>query len=267
MSKHLKYFEIPEQDFKAFFEEEAVFEASEMDIVDEDAAKLANAMKLIKPDQLKSLYLHRNKIGDEGFAAIVKAIPSVPSLEVLMVSQNKLTDDSMKAFAALAGTQGGAGIKQISLQRNKIGDNGMRHFAKAIAAGALPNLEWFFMSENDIGDEGVIAFAEAIQGGACPKLARVALQGNHFGDPAMKALARALAGGAMDEQGEYLYVQENKFTEDGRTAVVEALRTKKADSILQAHYGWPPPLSLADMRRDKGLKGPFKETGGDAKLL
>eukprot|EP00316_Scyphosphaera_apsteinii_P001441 CAMPEP_0119301080 /NCGR_PEP_ID=MMETSP1333-20130426/2923_1 /TAXON_ID=418940 /ORGANISM="Scyphosphaera apsteinii, Strain RCC1455" /LENGTH=300 /DNA_ID=CAMNT_0007303055 /DNA_START=16 /DNA_END=918 /DNA_ORIENTATION=- len=270
MSKHLKYFEIPEQDYKEFFEEEPIFQCSEEGLNDEDCLKLANAMRLKKPEQLRSLYVHKNDYTDEGFAHIVKALPYVPGMEILYAAQNNLTAVGMKAFSALAGTDGGRGVKQLTLNRCKLESAGLKELAINLKGGALPNLEWLWLSENDIGDEGVIELGDnCLAQGACPKLARLALQTNQVGDDGLKALARAVSKGAMKEQGEYIYVMENRFTEDGRRALLQGMEAgaeKRDDCILQAHFGWPPPLSLVDIRREKGLKGPPPYTGGSARI-
>ena len=78
-------------------------------------------------------------------------------------------------------------------------------------------------------------------------MTRLALQGNKFGDPALFSLAKMVSKGIMREEGEYIYVQENEFTQAGR----EALRTAMVGSDLQGHFGWPPPLAQAELKAKK----------------
>jgi hypothetical protein len=57
-------------------------------------------------------------------------------------------------------------------------------------------------------------------------------------------LARRHAAGAdMDEVAaqalEFLYFQNNPFTEEGKMAIFNACRGK-----IRCHLGWPPPLGM-----------------------
>jgi hypothetical protein len=67
----------------------------------------------------------------------------------------------------------------------------------------------------------------------------LALHGNQIGDEGCKAFADSLNKGAGAQALEFLYFQNNPFTEEGKTAIFNACRGK-----IRCHLGWPPPLGM-----------------------
>ena len=54
-----------------------------------------------------------------------------------------------------------ANLTNLVLYNNKIGDEGMKAFAAAVGSGAIPQLQELSLSYNQIGDSGMQALAAA----------------------------------------------------------------------------------------------------------
>jgi hypothetical protein len=242
---HLKYRELPAFNARSAFLTDKVFDVGDRPVDDDDCRRLATALTLLQPPQLRQLHLQRCSVGD-GFGAVIEALAAVPSLELVFAPQNQIGDTAMLAFDSLAAAGAPVGLKKLALPTNRIGDAGVLSLVHALRAAMLPELEYLFLAENQIGDSSVVPLAEALGAGACPRLSRLSLQDNRLTDTSLAALAGALTRGAF-EHGEYIYVQDNPFTDVGREALSAAIAGHP--NLLQGHFGWPPPLPRQQLLR------------------
>ena len=106
----------------------------------------------------------------DGFASISEAMAlgAFPHLQILLISQNDLTDDSMEAFAA------------------------------AIHKGAIPELQELHMPENRmVGERGFNAIWGAARAGKMQKVNRIEIHMTGINDASLAVLGEALAEGAL----------------------------------------------------------------------
>lgn len=241
-SKQVVQLRVGEYDPEESLGSDVVFHMSHMGVTDEDASSLALAILEVQPQNMRSLYLGNNEIGDVGFAALVNALWTMPGIDTLWFANNAIGDTGMEAFGELYGQGLGAGecVKHISLQNNQIGDDGLKSLAVALGDGLFPNLEWLYLAENRIGDAGVVAFAGMLQSGGCPKLKRLSFKGNLVGDEGVLALATALRKGKMGD-AEFVYVNGNPFSQEAARALSMAVKGSDA----QVHLGWPAPKTAS----------------------
>jgi len=101
--------------------------------------------------------------GDAEAAQLAEILASgaAPRLEMLMLSDNEISDEGCKALAAALGKKGAAPrLKWLWLDGNEIGDKGCKALAAEIKEWAAPRLESLTLYRNQIGDEGCKALAE-----------------------------------------------------------------------------------------------------------
>jgi len=237
-SKQVVQLQVGEFDPEESLANDVVFHMSDMEVTDEDAESLALAILEVQPQNLRSLYLGNNEIGDAGFGAIIKTLWAVQGVDTLWFAKNQIGDVGMEALGEflLEGMGVGECVKHISLQNNQIGDEGLKSLATALGDGLFPNLEWLYLAENKIGDAGVVAFADMLAAGGCPKLRRLSFKGNQVGDEGILALAAVLKKGKI-EDAEYVYVNDNPFSQEAAKALSMAVKGSDA----QVHLGWPAP--------------------------
>ena len=235
-SEHFPLMELPGYDCQEKLATAEIFYQSEKGYTDVDGVQLGRAIQVMRPATLRQIYLTKNAIGDAGAISIAAGIKLLERMDTLHLSDNQIGDAGV---AALADATQSLGLTTIVLTRNPFGNAG----AKAIAATlAKPEnyerLEWLFLNETRIADEGAAALGRALLTG-CRQLNRLALHGNQIGDEGCKAFADSLNKGAGAQALEFLYFQNNPFTEEGKMAIFNACRGK-----IRCHLGWPPPLGM-----------------------
>ena len=182
---------------------------SRKDLVAADAPALFNVLKSKAAEQVEYLDLFKNKIGEEGAAAIAAAAAKggMPRLSDMSLFFNQIGDAGALALASGA-VAGGAfrELKTLRLGRNKIGDAGVVALATAFETGALPALSSLFLGDNQIGDVGLKALSAAAENGALPTLQCLGLGdngygdeggGNAYGEAGVEALAEAIEKGGL----------------------------------------------------------------------
>ena len=238
-SKHLKYLEIPAFDLETSLATDEVLHITDQKVSDADCASLAKALTLMKPINMKQIYLSNNDIGDAGCTEICKAAKDLPNFDLLYIARNHIGDAGVKAVAEqLCNTK----IWQLVLTENTFGNDGAAALAKCGAdPKAFPGLRWLFLDNTNVGDKGVEALAKAMVTGF-RSVERLALQNTKLTNKGLKHLAEALAKGGLPAC-EYLYVQNNDFDIDGKQLLRAAA---KARGGIKVHFGWPPPLPGVD---------------------
>lgn len=163
-SRYLKNLEIPAWDCREALEEEPVLHMSDKDVSDDDAVALGRAMAILKPEQLKSLYMTRNHLTDKGCAALAVGCAACPNFELLYLQQNKIGDEGLIAIShAMSKTK----TEVLVLTENLLTDVGVKALAQAVAKGdCFLNIKSIYLDGHPgITDEGVCALAKV---GCCP---------------------------------------------------------------------------------------------------
>ena len=175
-SKHLKYLEIPAYDLEQGLAVDDSCQITDQKVSDAEAMCLAKALRLMEPENMKSIYLTNNKIGDEGAAALAAAVVSVPHLEKLFLAGNHIGDAGL---AAIADRCASTALSQLVLSENaSLGDEGAIALARAVTSdpsSSFASLQWLYLDSSAISDKGVDALAKALVTGM-KRLERLALQ-------------------------------------------------------------------------------------------
>ena len=122
---------------------------------------LADALR--KNTKLKKLNLHTNQAGDsnarDALASLTSALKINTTLTHLIIANNRLTDESARAFASLL--KENDTLIELDLNYNRIADEGAGELASALKENnTLKNLNLW---DNDIGDEGARALSHAVR--------------------------------------------------------------------------------------------------------
>ncbi|CAN0175931.1 unnamed protein product, partial [Ectocarpus fasciculatus] len=173
------------------------------------------------PPPLEFLDVSRNPLGDEGGAALFRALATSPPLTGLVLAEAKL---GLSAAAALAealvppsasplpggGVPSGPAepdsgetaplpppppasggglpkLQTLDVSKNELGTGGGAEIAGALSRGGAPQLESLAIAYNDVGDDGAAALGKA----AGPRLAVLDLSGNALGGAGIGAVLSA----------------------------------------------------------------------------
>lgn len=72
--------------------------------------------------------------------------PCIPNqLQTLDLSFNKIGDAGLASFSGTLGKGALPQLKVLELEQNQIGDDGLSSFSEALASGALPKCHTFFL--------------------------------------------------------------------------------------------------------------------------
>ncbi|CAN0346713.1 unnamed protein product [Ectocarpus sp. 12 AP-2014] len=175
------------------------------------------------PPPLEFLDVSRNPLGDEGGAALFRALATSPTLTGLVLAEAKLGPLAAAALAEAlvpppasplpegGGPSGpaepdsgemtplpppppppanGGGLQKLQaldVSKNELGTGGGTEVAGALSRGGAPRLETLSMAYNDVGDDGAAALGKA----AGPRLAVLDLSGNALGGAGIGAVLSA----------------------------------------------------------------------------
>ena len=90
------------------------------------------------------LSLESNLIGNDGLAAVARALTENINLKEIFLYNNDLDDDTMRDFAISLGNKGY--LQTLGLEYNRIRSRGANHIFEAL--NALPRFERLFFSHN-----------------------------------------------------------------------------------------------------------------------
>ena len=212
------------------------FEMTEFDDAACEALRAAGG----PTNQLRALYLSRNRITAAGLPPLIASTLERGRLTTLNLSCNPLGDQIAALGRAVAAsgslthlnldeTRCGAGVvefaealakggplRQLSLQNNGIGDIEAAMIADPIAASGL---EEILLGRNSIGDAGASALARTLLGSS---LRRLSLTSNDVRDAGACEFASALDGCAAKLHA--LNLGHNKIGDLGVAALAAAVR-------------------------------------------
>lgn len=131
-------------------------------LLDYDIAALG-ALAVLQPsglDGLVSINLAHNSIGDEGAAALGRALASgSPTLQRLQLHENRIGDAGVAAIARAMVPGGAPNVQVLRLDFNRIGDEGIAALAQQWAEGGACELRELFATGNEVTSVGLAALA------------------------------------------------------------------------------------------------------------
>jgi hypothetical protein len=155
-------------------------------------ASKALSVALTRCTALETLDLSDTRLGDAGLAALLPALP--PSLRILKLAHNGLTDDGARALRmALGETRTGAPeglvLRSLDLSWNGVSSSGARALGAFLASPDCPlealNLDW-----NALRDRGAKDLGEALK--VNTRLKRLSLRYNGIKDAGANGLSAGL---------------------------------------------------------------------------
>ncbi|KAL7545765.1 hypothetical protein ACHAWF_011275 [Thalassiosira exigua] len=141
---------------------------------------------LAKNQSLRTLYLERNKIGDEGANRLAKVLKENDTLEVMHLNSNEIGDEGAKSLADAL--QISTSLKTISLGSNQISDVGAQHLAKSLTENNTLREIW--INFNSIGDRGGQSFVDALKSNH--SMDKLCLWDNNISNSVMKRITAIL---------------------------------------------------------------------------
>ena len=183
------------------FESGSSLNLSQRALRSEHVEMLDSVLSVGALDNLITLWLDSNEIGDNGISALAKAITpdkngkgALASLDTLLLSENEIGEAGMTAFADAVGKGALDKLNFLGLDSNRIDDNGISAFAKAITPdnngkGALDNLTILRLCFNKIDDAGMGALGSACASGALASLGTLCVDDQEHS--ALKAACQA----------------------------------------------------------------------------
>jgi len=198
-------------------------------------------------DQINTLRLQRNSIGDAGCSALAGYVQQAGcALEVLHLSSNDISDDgAAELAAALQRTSKTSKLRELHLANNGIETEGAVALATALRGNAA--LEVLVLSYNAIGADGARALAATARSGPAAgsgsSLRDLKLARCRVGNDGAVALGGALA--SPDCALESLDLAMNGVGDPGAVGLAVGLRVNaKLDTLLLT--GHPSSLRGAD---------------------
>lgn len=166
--------------------------------------------------RLESLDLSRNPLGDEGGAALFRALARCGSLRSLKVAESGLGAGAANALARALGAAHAGGDPQPAA-------------LLPLPSGGLFHIKALDLSKNELGAAGAASLAEALGRGGAPHLASLSLGYNGIGDEGARALGRA--GGSSSSSPSSFRVLDlggNGLTGEGIASVLGVAGLREA---------------------------------------
>ncbi|MFV8752818.1 gala protein [Nannocystaceae bacterium ST9] len=153
------------------------------------AIAVANMLATERPPGLETLYLGCNHIEPEGVAALADAITEVP-VRALWLKRNPVGVEGARVLATLLREQ--PALEVLDLTNTKLTDAGAEAIAGGLRgqAGLASGLRVLLLGGNGIGVRGAEALADAIA--IHPHLRELGLAASQLGDAGVHALARGI---------------------------------------------------------------------------
>jgi len=161
-------------------------------------------------------------IDDAGAVRVACALEALPRLQVLRLENNRVGEDGAAAIGkALEAAEGVTRVafKVLRLYNNSIGDVGAAALATSLKEVKVDTLN---LAKNGIGDEGAKAIGALLA--ATHSLIQLRVDLNKIGDEGAEALAAALDA---NRSLKVLHANHNEFSEQGKAAIRAATAGKQ----------------------------------------
>lgn len=199
--------------------------------------------------RVQQLELSSCALGVHGAEALAEQLRTTPSIERLILGENRLGARGAAALAGALSSEAMAGVNFLTLRENGVGDDGAIALAGALKAQPMAALLVLSLELNGIGDAGAIALADALSAPSGAQLTVLNLRGNRIGDRGALALARVLKVPAMPSL-RTLWLHGNRIGDAGVAAIADAL--PQLDSLYT--------LALDEQRPSAGREPCTKST-------
>ena len=167
-------------------------------------------------DSLTELELSYYIIPNNAQVDIIQGIMQIYTLQKLVISSNKISDDGAIAFSKCLKTN--TTLIELDMSRNNITCKGASVIAEAIQVNTA--LQKLNISLNKISDDGAIAFSE------CLKTNTTLIELNMFGNSITCKGASVIAEAIQVNTAlQKLYISLNIISDDGAIAFSECLKT------------------------------------------
>jgi len=203
-----------------------------------------NALRkgILYHDELSTLSLQQAQIGNEGLDKLVTSLDKLSNLQVLRLSGNRLTSDSVSNALKAISAQN-QNIRELDLSNNLL--DGSIVESLAILLKQNPKLHYLNLSGNIFGDEGAEFLAQALTD-TTAVIPTLELMNNKIGDRGVEAIGRLV--NANTNIG-ILLLSGNQIRNDGALALSKALvnnfNVTKVD-LAGNNIGAPGALALRE---------------------
>jgi Ran GTPase-activating protein (RanGAP) involved in mRNA processing and transport len=175
---------------------------------------------------LHVLSLAYNTIGNDGVAAIARAVGARNVLQSLNVGKNKITAEGAQQLAT--NLQDCTSLFDLSLFGNRVGATGARAIG-ALIARPKSTLQFVSLFTCNLGDSGAAALAEMLENVSLPVLVDLDLRFNRIAEDGAIALAAAIEANTDNlnlmraANGGKLHVGYNPIPDETRSRIGRAL--------------------------------------------
>ncbi|CAG9328452.1 unnamed protein product [Blepharisma stoltei] len=184
----------------------------------DDLDALTVAISIFKrSDEIETIYLGSNSIGDEGLDAIANSLSKHPELKHLYLGSNLFRESGLNAIANVMPDL--INLQTLSLGGAQIDDNLCTSLASSLMAMESCSLRYLFLNGNRIGDEGLLSLIVALTSEKF-HLETLHLGDNEFTSSGLKILAEFIEN---DTSLVKLFLNDNDFEGDGLGDLSEAL--------------------------------------------
>ena len=97
-SKHLKYFEIGAFDLETSLATDDTLHICDQNVSDADCVALGKLLRMMRPENMKSIYMSNNRITDAGLQEVCAVLLRFNTVRALYLEHNNITDDGVKAL-------------------------------------------------------------------------------------------------------------------------------------------------------------------------
>ena len=194
-------------------------------------------------DNLKTLSLQNDMLGDVGVHKLCTALDKVTELRVLRLSGNQLTSDSVAALVKALCVQN-TSLRELDLSHNAIDAAGIQEIEALFTTNTQLNI--LNLSSNQLGDEGVTNLTLALA--KLPThITSLDLANNKIGNAGASAIAKLLS---VNSNIAHVRLSGNNIGNEGAAELAQAIRSK------------PNVLSVDLSSNDIGPEGvlAFKDT-------
>lgn len=194
------------------------------DLITSKGAKIL-AKSIEQAPMLNTLILSENLIKNDGLKAIIEAINIHNSVIDLQIESNDI-DDLSELAEVLKNNQS---LKKIDFSANNLGDEGAKILADVLAANNM-KLDKLLLVNCKIKDIGIEHLSSALQSN--DTLESLYLEYNEITDQGAMHLSSLLANNTLQS----LYINHNKITDIGAELFIKALRKNTSIEHAECNY-------------------------------
>ncbi|KAL0238188.1 hypothetical protein GEMRC1_012661 [Eukaryota sp. GEM-RC1] len=187
------------------------------------SSKLKNCYDEMVRNEVSTIYLDNNSIGNEGAIAIAEALKVNSSVSTINLYNNSIGPEG--AIAIAESLKVNSSVSEIYLWDNSIGNEGAIAIAEALKVNS--SVSTINLQNNSIGPEGAIAIAEALKVNS--SVSTINLYNNSIGPEGAIAIAESLK---VNSSVSEIYLWDNSIGNEGAIAIAEALKVNSSVSTI-----------------------------------